>query len=117
MRAGNDAEWYRYQYRDRHRDNGELDCSWIAFENEILDWPIVTKRQSHVAGQQRPPVINISIINTMPDKVSLIVVVAWKREEEGRTIETVLLAKLCKLFRRCLFAEHSDSRITGNELD
>jgi hypothetical protein len=43
--------------------------------------------------------------------------VAWKRKEEGRTIETVLLAKLCKLFRGRLFAEHSDGRITGNELD
>lgn len=53
----------------------------------------------------------------MPHEVSLIIVVAWKREEEGRTIKTVLLAKLCKLFRRCLFAEHSNSRITGNELD
>ena len=53
----------------------------------------------------------------MPDEVSLTVVVVWKREEEGWTIETVLLAKLCKLFRRCLFTEYSDSRITRNEFD
>lgn len=53
----------------------------------------------------------------MPDKVSLIVVIAWKREEEGWTIETVLLAKLCKLFRCRLFTEHGDSRITGNEFN
>src|ERR1700745_2945555 len=102
MRAGNDAEWYRNQYRKNHCDNSEFDRRWIAFENEILDWPIVTKRQSHVASQQRAPVINVAIIDTVPDEVSLIIIVAWKGEEEGRTIETVLLAKLCKLFRRCL---------------
>ena len=53
----------------------------------------------------------------MPDEVSLAVVVAWKREEEGWTIETVLLAKLCNLFRCRLFAQGRDRWITGHEFD
>jgi hypothetical protein len=53
----------------------------------------------------------------VPDEVSLTIIVAWKREEEGRTIKAKLLAKLRKLFRRGLFAEYRDSRITRNEFD
>jgi hypothetical protein len=49
--------------------------------------------------------------------VSLIVAVTWKRKEEWRTVEPVLLAKLRKLFRRRLLAKNGDSRITGDEFD
>jgi hypothetical protein len=53
----------------------------------------------------------------VPDKVSLIVAVTWKRKEEWRTVEPVLLAKLRKLFRRRLLAKDGDSRITRDEFD
>ena len=95
----------------------EFDRGWIAFENQFDDRTIVAKRQTHVATEQRTPVIGVAIVDAVPDEMSLIVVVAWKREEERRPIETVLLAKLCKLFRRRLLAEHGNSRITGNEFD
>jgi hypothetical protein len=45
--------------------------------------------------------------------MSRAIFVAWKREDEGWTIESVLFAKLRKLFRRRLFTEHSDRWITG----
>ena len=49
--------------------------------------------------------------------MSLAVAVARKREEEWRTIETVLFAKLCKLFRSRLFTKNRDCRIAGNKFD
>ena len=67
--------------------------------------------------QQRAPVIGVAIIGAVPDEMSFAVVVAWKGEEERRTIETVLFAKLCKLFRSRLFAKHGDCRIAGHKLD
>src|SRR5215470_8638291 len=117
MCAGDDAEWYRDQYRDQHRGDGQFNCCWIAFEDQILNRSIVAKRETHVALEQCAPIVNVTIIDTVPDEVSLIIRVAWEREEEGRTIEAVLFAKLCKLFRRRLFAEHGDSRITGDKFD
>ena len=53
----------------------------------------------------------------MPDEISFVVTVAWKGEEEWRTIETVLFAKLCKLFRSRLLAKDGDCRIAGDKLD
>jgi len=67
--------------------------------------------------KQRAPVIDVTIVDSVPDEVSLVVVVAWKREEEGWTIEAVLLAELCKLLWRRLLAEHSNGWITGYEFD
>jgi len=49
--------------------------------------------------------------------VSLTIVVAWKRKEERRTIESMLLAKLRKLLRRRLFTKYSNSRIAGYEFN
>jgi hypothetical protein len=49
--------------------------------------------------------------------MSLVVRIAWEREEEGRSIETVLFAELRKLFGRGLFAENGDSRIARHEFD
>jgi hypothetical protein len=53
----------------------------------------------------------------MPDKMSLTIAVLWKREKEGWTIESVLLAKLCELFRCRLFAQDRDRRIAWHKLN
>ena len=81
------------------------------------DRSIVAERQTHVAAKQRSPVVCVTIIDTVPDKMSFAVAVARKREEERRPIETVLLAKLCKLFRSRLLAKNGDCRIAGHKLD
>ena len=67
--------------------------------------------------QQRAPVVGVAVIDAVPDEMPLVVVVAWKREEEGRTIEPVLLAELRELFGSCLLAENRDGRIAGDEFD
>jgi len=53
----------------------------------------------------------------MPDEVSPAIYVAWKREEERRTIESVLFAELRELFGSCLFTKNRDCRIAGDEFD
>jgi hypothetical protein len=46
-----------------------------------------------------------------------VVLVARKREEKGRAIESVFFAKLSELFGRGLFAENRDCRIAWDEFD
>src|SRR5262249_22134924 len=117
MCARDHAERNRDEYRNYHREDGELDGCGIAFEDQIDNWPVVAERQTHVAVQQQAPVIGVAIVGAVPDKVSLAIVVAWKREEERRPIKTMLLAKLCKLFRCRLFTENGNRRITRHEFD
>jgi hypothetical protein len=49
--------------------------------------------------------------------MAFIVIVPRKRKEEGRTIQAVFLTKLNELFRRCLFTQHGDSRVTRYEFN
>jgi len=53
----------------------------------------------------------------MPDEMSLIVVVTWEGKEKRWSIETVFLAKLCKLFGCRLLTEHSNCRIAWYKFD
>src|SRR5689334_11225413 len=108
MRTGDDAERYRDQNRDEHRADGECDRGWITFEDQARDGTIVAERKAHVAVKQRAPVVGVTIFEPVPGEVTPAVVVAWKREEERRTIESVLFAKLRVLFGSRLFAENCD---------
>ena len=67
--------------------------------------------------QERAPVVGVTVFDAMPDEVALAVVVAWKREEEGRAIETVLFAKLRVLFGSCLFAEYRNGWVTRDKFN
>src|ERR1051325_6427636 len=67
--------------------------------------------------QHALPIIVITIIQTVPAKMSPAFRVGGKTEEEGRPIEAMLSAKLGKLFGRRLFAEYGDGGITGHEFD
>jgi hypothetical protein len=53
----------------------------------------------------------------MPGEMARTVLVAWKREKEGRTIESVFLAKLRKLFWSGLLAKNCDGGIAWHQLD
>jgi hypothetical protein len=53
----------------------------------------------------------------MPNEVSLVVIVAWKGKEEWRSIESMFLAKLCKLLGCGLFTKNRNCGVTGNEFD
>src|ERR1051326_1567078 len=117
MCAGDYAERDGNRNRDEHRGDGQGNGCRIALEYEFADGPIVAKRETHVAVQQRGPVIDVAIIRSVPDEVALTVVVLGKREEERRAIESVLFAKLLKLFRGRLFTKNGDSGIARDEFD
>jgi hypothetical protein len=53
----------------------------------------------------------------VPHEVTLTVIVSWKREEKRRTIESVLFAKLHKLFWSGLLTQNRNSGIAGDEFD
>jgi len=63
------------------------------------------------------PVIRVTIIHAMPLKVSVSLRISGKREEEGRSVQAMLLPELRKLFWSCLLAKNRDSGIARHQLD
>jgi hypothetical protein len=62
--------------------------------------------------EKQTPVVDITVIHSVPNEMAFITIVSRKRKEERRAIETVFLTKLHELSGRCLFTQHSDSRVT-----
>jgi|SRR6185503_14104565 len=117
MRACDHTEWNRDEHRNQHREDREFDRCRVSFEDQIFHGTVVAKRTTHVTVQESFPIISVAVIATMPDEVSPAIYVAWKREEERRTIESVLFAELRELFGSCLFTKNRDCRIAGDEFD
>jgi hypothetical protein len=103
----------RDRYRNEHREDRELDRCRVTFEDQTDDRTVIPKRQTHVAVQQRAPVVGVTIVRAVPDEMPFAVVVTWEREEEGRTIESVFLAELRELFGRSLLAKNATAGSPG----
>jgi hypothetical protein len=67
--------------------------------------------------KQRYPVFAVAVVDAMPLKVAFAGSVSWEGKEKWRTIKTVFLTKLLKLFRRRLFTQDRNRRIAGYEFD
>ena len=67
--------------------------------------------------QDRDPVIDIAIIQTIPLKVTPAVAVLGKAEKKGRTIQSMSRPELGQLLGRRLVAQNCCRRITRDQLN